>query len=450
MGIIDRVRRLFVEEKRATVRVGGSLENPPTWLEKNLLGVTADDDAAETGGVPITSENALSVSAVWACVRAISEDVAKLPLILYRETGGKGKERLKTHPLYRLLHDAPNPDMSSFDFRSTVTAHALLTGNGYGRIYRDGVSRPSEFEILDPTRVEVRRSTVDGSIVYVYRDPWTGKRETIFADDILHIRGLGFNGLVGYSVVEWARRSLGLTAAAEKFGAAFFGNSSTPKGVLEHPGELDDEGEDRLRKSWEAAHRGPGNANRVAILEDGLKFKPVTIPPEDAQFLETRQFQIAEVCRWFRMPPHKVADLSRATFSNIEHSSIEYVGDTLMPWLVRWEQEIRRKCFTSSERNTLAAEHLVAALLRGDLKSRYEAYAIGKQWGWLNSDRICEMENLNPIGGRAGEVYLVPVNMADAETIGESPTTPDATPTDHTVNNATDNGSIGDANPSGT
>jgi len=413
-------------ERRATSIGGGSLSDPPGWLERLLLGNRDVDEVP----VEVNERNALSIPAVFACVRAISEDVAKLPIHVYRQTE-TGKERLRNHPLARLVRDRPNPHMSWFDLASTSTAHALTWGNGYVEIVRDGNGRPSEFWPLEPDRVEVRRSTVKPEeIVYIYDDPALGKRRTIFEVDVLHVKGLGYDGLIGYSVIGWARKSLGLTAAAEKFGSSFFGNSSLPKGVLEHPGVLGEEAQKNLRESWEKIHRGVGNYGRVAILEEGMKFTALTIPPEDAQFLETRQFQIPEVCRWFRMPPHKVADLTRATFSNIEHSSIEYVGDTLLPWLVRWEQEIRRKCFTGGEGN-LFVEFVTAALLRGDLKSRYDAYAIGRQWGWLSPDDVREFENLNPIEGDGGKIYLVPANMTNADVfakIEEPPAEPSTTP----------------------
>jgi HK97 family phage portal protein len=430
-NLLSTISRRFLSraggsERRATSIGGGSISDPPGWLERLLLGNRDVEDVP----VEIDERNALAIPAVFACVRAISEDVAKLPIHVYRQTE-TGKERLRNHPLARLVRGLPNPHMSWFDLASATTAHALTWGNGYVEIVRDGNNRPSELWPLEPDRVEVRRSTVKPEeIVYVYNDPALGKRRTIFDVDVLHIKGLGYDGLVGYSVIGWARRSLALTAAAEKFGSSFFGNSSLPKGVLEHPGVLGDEAQKNLRESWEKIHRGVGNYGRVAILEEGMKFNSITIPPDDAQFLETRQFQIPEICRWFRMPPHKIADLTRATFSNIEHSSIEYVGDTLLPWFVRWEQEIRRKCFTGGEGN-LFVEFVTAALLRGDLKSRYDAYAIGRQWGWLSPNDVREFENLNPIESEGGEIYLVPANMANADVFAKAkePQAPPTPPT---------------------
>lgn len=417
MKLPSFMRRLFATEKRATSYAGGSLANPPSWLERLLLGYSPDDE--DSAGVTITESTALQISTVFACVRNIADDVAKLPIRLYRDGDGRGREMLSAHPLARVLA-RPNPEMTAFDFRSTLTSHVVTWGNGYAEIVRLGNGRPAELWPMLPENVQVIRER-SGAIVYVYANPYTGRQVTLPSDDVLHIKGLGYDGLIGYSPISLARRTLAITAAAEKFGASFFGNSSMPKGVLEHPGVIGDEGQKRLRDSWEEMHKGVRNANKVAILEEGMKFNPITIPPEDAQFLQTRQFQVPEICRWFRMPPHKVADLSRATFSNIEHSAIEYVGDTLIPWLIRWEQEISRKLLMLTE-TTIVVEHQTSALMRGDLKSRYEAHAIGRQWGWLSPNDVREIEGQNPIDEDAGgDVYLVPANMMNSEMIADPP-----------------------------
>lgn len=419
MNFFQKIARrvLGVNEGRAIAVTGGSLANPASWLERALLGFT---DEANVTGVTITEATALQISAVFACVRVISEDVAKLPLTLYRSGDGRRRERLPAHPLAKVL-ERPNRDMTSFDFRSTLTAHAVCWGNGYAEIVRGGTGRPTELwpMLPDCVRVEMRR---DGTIVYVYANPYTGKTTTFDSSEVLHVKGPGYDGLLGYSIVGLARQSLGLTAAAERYGAAFFGNSSIPKGILEHPGVLGEEGQKNLRKSWEENHGGgPGKANRIGILEEGMKFHSISIPPEDAQFLETREFQIPEVCRWFRMPPHKIADLNKATFSNIEHQALQYVGDTLQPWLVRWEQEVERKLLLGSE-SSINVEHQTSALLRGDLKSRYEAHAIGRQWGFISANDVREVEGMNPIDEDAGgDVYLVPVNMANSEGVVDPP-----------------------------
>lgn len=396
-------------ESRASVQSGGVLSSPASWLEKALIGFSSED---EVTGVDITPMTALSVSTYYACILIISEDVAKLPITIVRDTADGKKERLSQHPVHRLLNVAPNPEMTPMSFRSAITAHILGWGNGFAEIIRLGNGRPAELWPMMPDRTVVRRAS-SGEIVYDYTRK-DGRRVTLASEDVLHIPGLGFDGIMGYSPISLARQSLALAAAAEKYGASFFGNSSLPKGILEHPAKLGKTSGKNLRDSWEENYRGPGKANRIGILEEGMKFHAISVPPEEAQFLETRQFQVPEICRWFRISPHKVADLSRATFSNIEHLAIEHVTSCLGPWFVRWEQEIRRKLFMQTERD-LYASHNTAALLRGDLKSRYEAYAIGKQWGWFSTNDILRKEDENPI--EEGDVYLVPGNMLNAKAI---------------------------------
>lgn len=395
-------------EQRASVQRGGSLSAPPSWLEKSLIGGSDD----EIAGVEITPNSALSISTYFACILVISEDVAKLPISIIRNLTDGKKERLNQHPVYRLLNVEPNPEMTPISFRAAIMSHILGWGNGYAEIVRLGNGRPAELWPMKPDRTAPLR-LADGSIAYDYtRD--NGNRVRLPAENVLHIPGLGFDGIMGYSPVSLARQSLALSAAAEKYGASFFGNSSMPKGILEHPGKLGKQAGKNLRESWESNYRGPANANKVGILEEGMKFHAISVPPEDAQFLETRQFQVTEMCRWFRMAPHKIGDLSNAHFSNIEHSAIEHVTGCLHPWFVRWEQEIARKLFMGSERDLYAA-HNTAALLRGDLKSRYEAYAIGRQWGWHSVNDVLRKEDENPI--EEGDVYLVPDNMSNAKAI---------------------------------
>ena len=226
---------------------------------------------------------------------------------------------------------------------------------------------------------------------------------------VLHLRGLGSNGIIGYSPIQLHRQAIGLTQAAEQFGATLFKNNARPAAVLEHPGELGADAQTRLRKSWEELHTGLENQHRIAILEEGMKLHEVGIPPDDAQFLQTRKFQTLEIARIYRMQPHLIQDLEHATFSNIEHQGIEFVVHTLRPWLVRWEQRILLQLFLERERDEFFAEFNVDALLRGDIASRYTAYATGRQWGWLSRNDVREKENMNPIAG--GDDYLSPLNM---------------------------------------
>jgi len=385
-------------------------QDPPTWWT-SLSGWTT------ATGITVTPETALQSTAVFACVRVLAETVASLPLPVYRRLPSGGKERAPDHYLYSILHDQPNPEMTSFEFREVLMGHVVTWGNGFAEIEFDGAGRARALWVLRPDKMNVRRRS--GRLEYIYRLPdKVGGREVVLpAERIFHLRGLGFDGLVGYSPIHLARQAVGLAMATEEFGARFFGNGARPGAVMEHPGKLSDEAHERLRKSWEERHQGLEKAHRIAILEEGMKLHEVGIPPEDAQFLETRKFQVVEIARLYRVPPHMIMDLERSTFSNIEHQSIEFVVHTIRPWLVRWEQAIRRDIFLPGDRKVFFAEFLVDGLLRGDVKSRYEAYAVGRQNGWLSANDVRELENMNPIDG--GDVYLVPLNMIPAGSAGD-------------------------------
>lgn len=382
MKLLSAITRLF-RPQAATLR------DPPDWFREAL-------GARRTiAGVSVNERNALHVSAVFSAIRLISETVASLPLMVYRRID-RGKERDSSHPVYTLLHDQPNPNMTAYVFRQTLMAHVLGWGNGYARILRNGIGRPYELQILTPDKVMPER-TPTGEVVYrVQADD--GSWSLLRSREVLHVPGLGFDGIMGYSVVRMARESLGLTVASEQYGSAFFGNNANAGGTIEVPNTLGDVAYKRLRDSWEDRHRGPENAHRIAILEQGAKFNKISIAPEDAQFLETRQFQIEEVARWFGVQPHKIGHLGRATWGNIEHQAIEFVTDTLRPRLVCLEQEYKRKLFLTTERDFFA-EHLVDGLLRGDITSRYNAYAIAIQNQFLTPNEAREMENRNPLPG---------------------------------------------------
>lgn len=372
-------------------------------------------------GVAVTNMNSLQTAAVYACSRILSESVASLPLILYRRRRGRGRDRAADHPLYPILHDLANSEMTAYELRETQMGHVTIWGNGYAEIEFNQGGNVTGLWPLWPDKMKVTRR--NGRIIYVYRMPegssalpWV---ELPF-ERVLHIRGLGYDGLVGYDPISLARQSIGLARATEEFGARFFGNGAQTGTVYQHPGKISPEAYDRLSKSIEKRHQGLENAHRIAILEEGMEAKQTSIPPENAQFLETRKFQIAEIARWFRVPPHMIADLDRATFSNIEHMSLEFVTYSLTPWLVRWEKAIYRDLLLPRERQQgLFAEHLLNALVRGDIKTRYEAYNIGRNGGWLSANDIREMENQNPIEGEGGDIYLVPLNMVPVEQVME-------------------------------
>ena len=393
------LKRLFGRKKEERFHVS---QEPPGWVT-SLIGTTS------AAGVTVNEYNALYLSTVYACVRILSESVAGLPCLLYRRLEGGGKEREMTHPLYRLLHDMPNPEMSSFELFETVMNHLVLWGNAYCEITWDGRGQVSELWPLRPDKMEIKRES--GAIYYYYTLPESvgGRTQRLPAEKIWHLRGMGLNGLVGYSPITLASNSIGMAMAAEDYGSRFFANGARPGGVLEHPGVIGKEAADRLRSSWNEMHSGIENAHKVAILEEGMKFHDVGIPPQDAQYLETRRFQVAEIARIYRVPLHMLADLERATFSNIEHQSIEFVSHSLRSWLVRIEKSIYRSLLLEREREALFAEFLVDALMRGDTKSRYESYAIGFMNGWLSQNDIRGFENLNPIEN--GDQYYVPMNV---------------------------------------
>ena len=362
-------------------------------------------------GVDVSGDTAMNFSAVFNAVQIIAGTIASLPLVLYRRPDEKSKERFTNHPLYDVLHNQPNPQMTSFNFREMLQAHLLLRGNAYAQIVRDTAGRVVELWPWNPESVEI---LYKGREVF-YKLRVTATEELILpAVDVLHIPGLGFDGRLGYSVLTKARESMGLGLAMETFQARFYGAGTNIGGVLEHPGRLGEEAHKRLKADIDEKYSGLGKSHRVLVLEEGMKYVKSGMPLEDAQFLESRVFQIAEICRWFNLPPHKLKELSKATFSNIEQQQIEFVQDSIRPWLVRWEQHLVWKLLTAEDRRTLFAEFLIDGLLRGDTKSRMEAYAVMRQNGIISADEWRSKENMNPIGGRAGEILWMPLNMVDA------------------------------------
>jgi len=361
-------------------------------------------------GKTVNERTAMQTTAVYACVRILAETIASLPLNVYQFTDN-GKEKAIDHQLYYLLHDEPNPEMTSFVFRETLMSHLLLWGNAYAQIIRDGRGRILALYPLLPDRMTVDRTT-EGQLYFEYRKD-TGY-VILRPEDILHIPGLGFDGLVGYSPIAMAKNAIGMAIATEEYGGKFFANGASPGGVLEHPGVVKDPA--RIRESWNTVYQGSGNAHRIAVLEEGMKFQPIGIPPEQAQFLETRKFQTEEICRIFRVPPHLVANLDKATFSNIEHQSISFVVHTIRPWLVRLEQGMNKALLTPSEKGQYFVGFVVDGLLRGDYASRMQGYAIGIQNGFLSPNDVRTLENMNTI--EHGDIYAMNGNMLKLEDVG--------------------------------
>ena len=368
-----------------------------------------------TSGKTVTERSAMQMTAVYSCVRILAEAIAGLPLHLYTYKEDGGKEKAIGHPLYLLLHDEPNPEMSSFVFRETLMTHLLLWGNAYAQIIRNGKGEVVALYPLMPNRMTVDRDS-SGQLFYSYQmnnsDAPTMKTGTVILkpSDVLHIPGLGFDGLVGYSPIAMAKNAIGLAIATEEYGAKFFANGATPGGLLEYPGTVKDP--DRVRESWNKGFSGSQNAGKVAILEEGMKYTPISIAPEQAQILETRKFQINEIARIFRVPPHMVGDLEKSSFSNIEQQSLEFVKYTLDPWVVRWEQSLSRALFTPEEKKKYFFKFNVEGLLRGDYQSRMNGYATARQNGWMSANDIRELENLDRIPAEeGGDLYLINGNM---------------------------------------
>ena len=366
-----------------------------------------------SSGKAVNEKTALQTTAVYACVRILAETIASLPFHTYRYTLN-GKEKAIEHPIYYLLHSEPNPEMTSFVFRETLMSHLLLWGNAYAQIIRDGRGRVLGLYPLLPNKVIVNRNQ-HGELVYQYEKE--GQTYFLRSYEVLHIPGLGFDGIIGYSPIAMAKNAVGMAIATEEYGAKFFANGANPGGVLEHPGVVKDPA--RIRESWNAVYQGSSNAHRVAVLEEGMKFQSIGIPPEQAQFLETRKFQLNEIARIFRIPPHMIGDLEKSSFSNIEQQSLEFVMYTLDPWVVRWEQAIQRALFTENEKRQYFVKFNVDGLLRGDYQSRMNGYAVGRQNGWLSANDIRELENLNRIPeDLGGDLYLINGNMTKLKDAG--------------------------------
>lgn len=414
MGIVSRI------EKRS------SMATPEKWLVDWFSGGGIETSA----GVRVTSATAMYNVAVYACINILSRTVGSLPLILYRRLPSGGKEKARKHPVYKLMRYMPNPEMTAMRYRSTGQGHLAAWGNSYSYVDwslggRDA-GYPKAIWPLRPDRVQVDR--INGVLKYTYMPGSDDKQDSgsfeIPRGYMMHIPGFGYDGIMGYSPITLAREAIGLGLATEQFGARFFGTGTHPGIIVEHPDKLSKDTFDNLKKSLTDTYSGLGQSHRLMLLEDGMKFNKIVIDPKDSQFLETRKFQLNEISRLFLVPPHMIADLDRATFSNIEEQGIEFVVHTMRPWFVLWEEELGRCLLREDEREEYFFEFDVDALLRGNTEMRYAAYAQGKQWGWLSTNDIRSRENLNPVDG--GDLYMVPLNMIPAQDIGtpKEPTGP--------------------------
>ena len=366
-------------------------------------------------GKVVNERTAMQMTAVYACVRILAESVAALPLHVFRQGADGSRVKAEDYPLFYLLHDEPNPEMTSFIFRETLMTHLLLWGNGYAQILRNGKGEVVALYPLLPNKMSVERDE-KGQLYYRYirndREPptLTGNTVILLPEDVLHIPGLGFDGLLGYSPISMTKNAIGLAMAAEEYGSKFFANGAAPAGVLEHPNVVKDVS--KLRESWNSAFGGSANAGKTVILEEGLHFHPISMSPQDSQLIETRKYQLDEIARIFRIPPHMVGDLDKSSFSNIEQQGLEFVKYTLDPWVVRWEAALTKALLNREEKKRYEIRFNVDGLLRGDYKSRMEGYAIARQNGWMSANDIRALENQNPIPAEeGGDAYLVNGNM---------------------------------------
>ena len=372
-----------------------SLANPASWMF---------DGAASKTGIAITEDSAMRLSAVFGAVRVISETIAALPWSVNQDVDGTTRPAT-AHPINKLIH-APNGMMTDFSFKEVCQAHLCLHGNAFIAIRRNEAGQPVKLIPVHPNRVEVK----------VYKDEKFYSvdqgSETFDDSEMIHILGLSFDGIIGKSVIEAARESIGLGLAADQFGGSFFGNGANVSAILTHPGLLSDEAYKRLMASWQRRFAGLDNSHKTAILEEGMNLEKVSISPQESQFLETRKFGVEDIARFFRIPLAYLGSLENSsTRANIEEQGIQFQRNTILPWVKRWESEFNRKLFTEDSEYYIRVN--MDGLLRGDISSRYSSYATARQWGWLSVNDVRRLENMTPIEGDGGDSYLQPLNMVD-------------------------------------
>lgn len=411
--LFSYLRNLFSPqvEKRAQVFVSNSLTSP-----FDVSGIDA--------GVPVTGDSALGCSTIWAAMRIISESAASLPLKVYEYEADGGRKVASAHPLYTLLHDEPCPGISSMNWREALVACASFRGRAYAEIERRVVNgAPVALWLISPDKVTPFYNDAD-QLAYKVSRPG-GKSEVVSGADMIHLRGPSTDGINGFDLLDIARQDIGLSIAAEKFGRTFFGNGARAGTYLKHPGRLSPEAAERLRADWNKRHQGPGNAHKVAVLEEGMDAGNLGVSAEEAQFLQTREFQVSQVARWFNIPASKLRDKSGQSYSSLEAENLAFYTETLRPWLIRLEQELTLKLLSPADRERYYFEHSADAILRADTKTRFEIYALAKNWGLLTTNEIREKENMPRVEG--GDVLLQPLNMQPINAPG-GPSAPSSTP----------------------
>lgn len=414
--------------KRGIARVFNlALNDPKSWDHTlwNLRG------SQSLSGETVTEETALTYSAVWNAITLISGTIGSLPLHLMRPDG-RNQKQATDHRLYDVLHTRYNPYMTAMAGRECLAAHILAWGNGYAEVVRNGYGEVAELWPIPPSRVKPKMQ--EGELVYEIRVPGEDT-VTLPRAKILHIPGIGFDGFIGYSVVAMARKSIGLGMAMETFGSHFFGQGTHPGVIVSHPNQLSADAHANLKKALTDTYSGLGQSHRLMLLQEGMKIEKVTISPEDSQFLESRTFQVQDVARWFNLPVHKLHEMSKSSFNNIESEQASYVIDCLLPWCIRFEQNYQAQLLTERERREgYYFKHVLEGLLRANAADRAEFYSKLFNIGVFSVNDIRSLENMNPVEG--GDIHLVPLNMTTLDQAGqpqrEAPPTPSEAPPEET------------------
>ncbi|MCO7246369.1 phage portal protein [Halomonas sp. Mc5H-6] len=389
----------------------GSPQKSQNWTGNWVSSNTSRQSAA---GTMVNSETALGISALRGCVTLLAESLAQLPCELYRRDDRGGRDRATDHPLYDVIHSQPNRKDTSFEYYEQGMGHLALEGNEFSLIERDGAGYPTELIPIHPKKVGVLKGP-DGLPYYQLLDY---KNQILPMRSVHHVKGFSLDGYVGISPIATNADTIGLAMATEQHASAVFQRGATMSGVIERPREAtaikDQAAVDRILDKFTQRHGGGlRNAFSVAFLQEGMQYKQLAMDNEKAQLLESRNFGVVEVCRLYRVAPNMIQHLDKATFNNIEHLGLQFVIYTLMPWIKRKEAAMMRDLLLPEERKNLYIEFNVSGLLRGDQKSRFEAYAIARQWGWLSVNDIRRLENMPPI--RGGDRYLTPMNMVDSQ-----------------------------------
>ncbi len=386
-----------------------NLTHPGDHALVELFGLGQDT----TAGITVTESNALNYSAVYGSIKCIAETIGGLDRAVYLIAKNGDSELLGDHGVTELINLQPNANMTPSVFWETLQAYLLLWGNSFAEIERNRLGEPIALWPRHPSRVQVQRLD-NGRLSYVVHPPAeeSGPAKMVLAADMLHVPCMG-TGEVGVSVVSYARESLGLGMASERFGGAFFGNGAKVGGLLQLSRPATKERKAQIAEDWKREFGGPRNASRLAVIDHDSTYTQIGIPPDDAQFLETRQFQIQEVCRWFRISPTKLMDFTHATFSNIEEINKQFAAETILPWATKWAQECRRKLLSENERKDHVVRHDISKLIEGDLDTLTQIFSRGRQWGWYSINDIRRKLGENTIG-EAGDDYLSPANMVIA------------------------------------